>query len=151
MLFTRGSADMERWDDATIAALSFSSGEIRTLVEGGTCARYSPTGHLVYARGSRLFAVSFDASTLEVSGAPMPILESLSTHPFYGPAMFALSNAGSLLYAPGGSWTLAGRVVLVSRTGEVSPLLDSPGPSGRRGSRRMEIVLLSSARKPKRN
>ena len=128
VLFTIGSADMESWDDATIAVLTLETGEIRTLIEGGTNARYSPTGHIVYARGRGLFAVPFDASSLEVTGAPVLVLEPVSTHPLNGPAQFAVSPTGSLLYAPGGPWMNAGRVVMVSRAGTVEPLVDAPQP-----------------------
>jgi Tol biopolymer transport system component len=121
---------METWDDATIAVLSLDNGEIRTLIEGGTNARYSSTGHIVYARGQRLLAVPFDASSLEVTGTPVVILEPVSTFPINGPAQFALSPEGTLVYAPGPAWTSTGRVVLVSRRGEVEPLVETPRPIG---------------------
>ena len=128
VLFTMGTADMEMWDDATIAVVSIDNGEIRTLIEGGTNARYSSTGHIVYARGQRLLAVPFDASSLEVTGTPVVILEPVSTFPINGPAQFALSPAGSLVYAPGPAWTSTGRIVLVNRRGEVEPLVETPRP-----------------------
>ena len=130
VLFTLGTADMDTWDDATIAVLSLDNGEIRTLIEGGTNARYSSTGHIVYARGQRLLAVPFDASSLEVTGTPVVILEPVSTFPINGPAQFALSPEGTLVYAPGPAWTSTGRVVLVSRRGEVEPLVETPRPIG---------------------
>ena len=45
---------------------SLTSGERKTLVEGGSDARYSPTGHLVYTRGgSRMSPWPFDLGQLE--------------------------------------------------------------------------------------
>jgi Tol biopolymer transport system component len=40
-----------RWDGAHIVVHSLASGEQKTLIEGGSDARYLPTGHIVYARG----------------------------------------------------------------------------------------------------
>ena len=54
-------------------AQSLRTGERTLLVEGGSDARYIPTGHLVYALGSVLFAVPFDVDRLEVSGGPVPL------------------------------------------------------------------------------
>ena len=62
-----------RWDQAQIVAQSLRTGERTLLVEGGSDARYIPTGHLVYALGSVLFAVPFDVDRLEVSGGPVPL------------------------------------------------------------------------------
>jgi len=130
VLFTAGSADMDTWDDATIGVLSLDTGDVRTLIEGGTNARYSSTGHIVYVRGERLFAAPFDASTLEIIGAPAVVLEPVSTFPFNGPAQFALSPSATLLYAPGPPYTSTGRVVEVSREGAVVPLVETPRPAG---------------------
>ena len=64
VLFTLGTGDIATWDDASIAILSVETGEYRILVEGGMNARYSPTGHLLYARRGELFAVAFLADGL---------------------------------------------------------------------------------------
>src|SRR5204863_1264287 len=50
ILFTvaKGTAD-DRWDKAQIAVQSLKTGERKVLFEGGSDARYVPTGHIVYA------------------------------------------------------------------------------------------------------
>src|SRR5262249_58852814 len=61
LLFTvaRGAAT-DRWDKAQIVVQSLTAGgERKILIEGGSDARYLPTGHLVYAIGGSLFAVPF--------------------------------------------------------------------------------------------
>ena len=50
VLFTVGTADIMSFDDARIEVVSLDTGERRTLIEGGMDGRYSPSGHLVYAR-----------------------------------------------------------------------------------------------------
>jgi serine/threonine-protein kinase len=40
---------VNRWNNAKIVLFSLSTGERGDLVEGGSDARYIPTGHLIYA------------------------------------------------------------------------------------------------------
>ena len=64
LLFTLATGSgPDRWDKARIVVQSLTSAERKTLFEGGSDARYVPTGHLVYAVGGSLFAVAFDASS----------------------------------------------------------------------------------------
>ena len=44
-----------------VGAQVLATGERKVLIESGFDAQYSPTGHLVYGKGSSLFAVPFDA------------------------------------------------------------------------------------------
>ena len=81
-----GSTCCSRWPPAPplidgtkreIVVQSLTSGERTTLIEGGSDARYVPTGHLVYAVGGRVFAVAFDVQRLEVKGGPVPMVEGV--------------------------------------------------------------------------
>ena len=130
VLFTIGTSTMESWDDASIAVASMKTGEYKVVLKGGAHARYSPTGHLVYARGGNLHALGFDLKKLEVTGTPVPVQPQVMTEPAVGVAEFALSDNGSLVYAPGFSRTLDCRVVWVDRTGRVEPLIETPRPFG---------------------
>ena len=47
---TAGTA-VDRWDKGRIVVQSLESGDQRTIIEGGSDARYLPTGHLIYATG----------------------------------------------------------------------------------------------------
>ena len=123
VVFTLFSDDIESFDDASIAVLSLETGEVRTLVEGGSSPRYSVTGHLVYARAGDLFAVPFDARALEVTGAPVRVLEGVAGYPAMGSAEFSLSLDGSLFYAPGEPIGIDQRVVWVDRTGTATTLV----------------------------
>lgn len=98
MLFN--AAGGPNWDQWPIVAQSLETGERRVLVEAGTDARYSPTGHLVYARAGTLMAVPFDPEGLEVTGDAMPVLEGVRTTG-EGAVEFGLSGLGSLVYVPG--------------------------------------------------
>ncbi len=114
------------WDEAAIAVHSLETGERRIVIEGGTHARYSPTGHIVYARGGRLWAVLFDLTSLEVTGHSVPLLEGVAQSGPNGIAHFALSARGSFVYAPGTLRTPALRLVWVDREGNVEPLSAPP-------------------------
>ncbi len=68
MLFTVGTGGS--WDDARIEVLQLGSGERKVLIEGGSDARYVPTGHLVYLRAGSLMAVPFDLEPVGGHGLP---------------------------------------------------------------------------------
>jgi hypothetical protein len=68
VLFTLASsqsAARNRWDASSIVAQTLHSGERKTIIDGGSHARYLPSGHIVYALGGTLFAVPFDPQRLE--------------------------------------------------------------------------------------
>jgi serine/threonine-protein kinase len=104
LLFTLADASVaDRWEKAQIVVQSLKSGERHRLNLTGSDARYvATTGHLVYALGSRLFAIPFDAKTLQVAGGPTPIVDDVmrSTGPQTGAAHFSFSNNGYLAYIP---------------------------------------------------
>ncbi len=103
VLFTLTSATGDsRWDEADIVIESLSSAERRVLRQGGSDARYVPTGHLVYAFGDALFASPFDVDSLEFSGGPASIIQGVR-RPFAlglqtGVAFYGFSDDGTLVY-----------------------------------------------------
>lgn len=80
-----------------IAVQSLETGERRQLMEGSS-PRYAPTGHVVFARGSSLWAVPFDVERLAVVGSAVPVVENVDIGRRY--AQFALASNGTLVYAP---------------------------------------------------
>jgi serine/threonine-protein kinase len=88
-------------DDARIMLLDLESLEERVLIEVGKNPFYSPSGHLVFARGSTLMAMPLDLETLTVSGDPVALMEGIR-FPGGGTATdFAVSSSGTLVYIPG--------------------------------------------------
>jgi serine/threonine-protein kinase len=79
-----------------IGLLSLETGRHRVLLEGGSSARYVPTGHLVYASEGMLVAAPFDLEKLELSGAGVPLPEEVR-----GISHFDFSSNGTLVYVPG--------------------------------------------------
>jgi len=115
------------WDDATIVAERLGSGERKVLIKGGTSPHYLPSGQLVYARAGGLYAVAFDARSLEVSGTPVEVARNVFIDP-RGLAHMDVSRNGLLVTVPADS--VAGAAVLswIDREGR-SETLDLPAQS----------------------
>jgi eukaryotic-like serine/threonine-protein kinase len=109
----------------SIAVQSLVSGQRKVLIESGFDAQYSPSGHLVFARGSAVLAVPFDVQRLDVTGPPVTLLEHVATFPNSGYGAFRLSTSGTMVFVPERSE--AGRVLTwVDRSGVETPLPISP-------------------------
>jgi serine/threonine-protein kinase len=133
VLFTlAASTGQDRWDNAQIVVQTIKSGERKTLIDGGSDARYVPTGHLVFAREGVVFAVPFDVRRLAVTGTPVPIVEGVrrSNGDLTGAADFSFSNTGTLVYILGAASTRASQrdIVFVDRKGGVERLPLQAGP-----------------------
>jgi serine/threonine-protein kinase len=90
------------WDKAKIYVQSIKPGSARKqIIDGGTDARYVPTGHIVYAYQGTLFAVPFDLKRLQVTGGTVPVVEGVRRATNNATAQFSFSNTGSLIYIPG--------------------------------------------------
>ena len=119
VLFTSSTEDTDAADEKTIVALTLKTGAQKTLIQGGSYARYLPSGHLVFLRSGTLMAVPFDLDRLEVTGPPVPVLEGVRES-VIGSGAYDCSETGTCAYIGGG---MARRtVVLVDRTGASQPL-----------------------------
>ena len=89
--------------DDTTAAIQTVLLDLKTLEQKpllrGSSALYLPSGHLLYAAGSTLTAVAFDAAAGALTGKPtsFPELE-VAVSPDNGAANFAISNTGTLIF-----------------------------------------------------
>jgi len=89
-------------DNAQVAVLDLKTGQKKTLIRGGSDARYVDTGHLVYAAAGTLRSVRFDLGRLEVTSDPVPVVEQVTMSGTTGVADYVLSQNGTLVYVPGG-------------------------------------------------
>ncbi len=115
------------WDTAQIVSESLSTGEQRMLIEGGSDARYLPTGHLVYAFEDGLFAVGFDLDSLTVSGGAVSLVQGVmrATGTISGAANYGVSEDGTLVYVAGGAAQLRS-LVWVDRAGREEAIPAEP-------------------------
>ncbi len=123
ILFT--SLSREGLESPRIEVLSRETGERRTLLDRGARPLYASSGHLLFFRAdlTDLFAVPFDAESVQVLGEPVPVPESIGMR-----RQLALSGAGTLLHVRGGMGTR--RLVLVTREGVEETILDAPRDYG---------------------
>ena len=126
VIFTVKQNNITSFDDAIIAAENVVTHERKILINGGSYARYVPTGHIMYARGSSIYAVPFDPVAVETKGSPLPVEQGGMLNPLSGDANYSVSNAGMLIYVPlGASSGLDATLVWIDRQGNVQPLLDT--------------------------
>jgi len=94
-----------RWDEAQIVVASLATGERTVVVQGGSEARYLPTGHLLYALGDDVLAVPFDLGSLTTRGGAAPLLQGVSrgANPATntGVANYDVAGDGTLVYLTG--------------------------------------------------
>ena len=144
LLMTIRTSRISSFDDARIGVLTLADGTWRTVLEGATFARYVPTGHLVFVRGTALYALPFDLKKLETTGTPVEVVDRVWAFGDMGSAQYAFSSRGSLIYLGGaGDWPSRlsnGGVTIatfdatgVKELGKSSRLLFSPrvSPDGR--------------------
>ena len=112
-----------------VAAFDLTTREQRILIEGGANPMYSPSGHLVFARGTTLMAVPFDVNRMAVSGNPIPVVTEVRHPGLITAADYSLARDGTLIYVPadvGAGGGLA-RVVWVDRAGRLlGSAVDTP-------------------------
>jgi len=97
VLFTIGGDSSQSYSELSIAVLSLQSGEWKTVLQGGSTAQYSQTGHLLFLRSETLMAVPFDLERLAVTGEPVPLVHNVLVGLFGGPH-FSFSEDGTLVY-----------------------------------------------------
>ena len=118
-----------RWDEGHIVVQSLSSGERTVLVQGGSDARYIPTGHLVYAQRDGLFGARLNLTRLSVADGRIPLVPGLQ-RPVGVIAVglnYAISETGTLVYL--GAIASRQSLVWVDRTGATEPIRSiPPGP-----------------------
>jgi serine/threonine-protein kinase len=127
-------------DTSSIAVYSLESHKITTVLRGGFFARYTPTGHLLYTRGSAVLAVRFDPATLQTSGSSVPVIEGIATSPSDGLAQFAVSDNGTLAYITASALNVPQQLARIGAGSKVEPEGDAAGayadprvsPDGRR-------------------
>ncbi|MBA3884706.1 MAG: serine/threonine-protein kinase [Acidobacteria bacterium] len=123
VIYTVGTySSPDNYDASPIEATILASGERRTILTGASMARYVPSGHLVFARGSILYAVRFDPERLETRGTPVILAQDIAGDSTTGAAHFTFSQSGTFAYVPGTSERAASRLVWVNRAGEQDPL-----------------------------
>ncbi|MGD8817070.1 MAG: protein kinase, partial [Acidobacteriota bacterium] len=133
------------YGEAAIAVVTLSTGERQDVEVAGAFPLYAASGHLLFVRGSTLFATPFDLGTLQPSGPAVAAVQGVMAQSGgeqvdNGSAQIAVSDAGTLLYHGATAASDAVLLVLVDDTGNAKPLDFAPrgyssptiSPDGRR-------------------
>ena len=94
LLYTRWRGSIATSD---VVARSLGTGEEQRLVDGSG-AQYTASGHIVFGRGTELWAASFDPDQLGLTGPAVRLVEDLLTFSRGGAANFAITAGGALFY-----------------------------------------------------
>ncbi|HEV8200881.1 MAG TPA: protein kinase [Candidatus Polarisedimenticolia bacterium] len=120
-------------DERRIVMQTIATGARHDLVTGGDSARYLPggagagagasaTGHLLYGRTDNLFAIPWQPTVTDLSGA-VPV--TMPEHPRLeneGSSAYDVSASGTLVYLPGGAGRYLQRIVWTDHAGRTEPL-----------------------------
>jgi serine/threonine-protein kinase len=101
VLFVIKTTTMTSLDEARIAIADLETGTHRVLLDGGSRPSYLDSGHIVFARAGRLYAVAFDLATRELAGAPAEVLSGVLTRGMTGNAFYTVNRSGQLAYVAG--------------------------------------------------
>ena len=121
VLYT-GHSSVDTFEDASLMVQTLDGRPPREVMKGGFGWQYVPSGHVLYVHSGTLFSVRFDLDTLQVTGQPVPVVEGLIVSPNTGGAQFAVSSAGTLVYARGAEVTAGERIEWLDLSGKVTPL-----------------------------
>jgi Tol biopolymer transport system component len=112
-----------------IVVQSLETGARRDIAEGAQ-PRYLPSGHIVFVRGTSLWAVPFDLGHLSVTGPAVPVVDgvsSVSMGTSYN-SVFTVARNGTLVYRRG-QQRIGQRLVWVTRDGrEETASIELGGP-----------------------
>ena len=106
--------------NAGVAVVELATGALRHVIRAPPGrARWLASGHIVFdERDGRMRVIAFDAGRLVVTGGPSAAFEAFRS-PGGGPAQYAVSRTGTLVYVAGG---YERSLVLVDRNGRETPV-----------------------------
>jgi Tol biopolymer transport system component len=118
------------FDKGNLVVQPLPTGVRKIVQRGAYHGRYVPSGHLVYLHNGALFAAPFDPERLELTGPPLPVVDSVATNTTGGAGLFAVSSSGALVYAPGRSRSEGRPIAWLDRSGKSSVLRSAPSDWG---------------------
>ena len=121
VLYSLVRDDMKSFDEARVMVKDLVTGVAKELPVGGMSPSVTTSGHLLFGRGSTLFAAPVDTRTWALAGPAVPVVEDLLTEPLDGLAPYAVSDNGTLIYIQGRPMPYQREVLLFNRRGEPIP------------------------------
>ena len=123
MLFTVGTLDKpDCYDPGNIDVVTLATGERHVLIKGAAMARGCGVGRVIYSKSTSLYSVAIDPDRLQVTGAPVEIVQGVERDASTGAAHFDCSDDGTLAYVPGSAIGDLRRLAWANRQGHIEPL-----------------------------
>jgi Tol biopolymer transport system component len=117
---------------AAVQATVLATGETKLLVPGAYFGRYLAGGYLAYFSQGTLFVAPFDARSLKMTGAAIPVLQDVDSDITNGSAQFSVADNGTVIYLAGGAMQSL-NIVSIDRQGNTTVLVkDQPGAASPR-------------------
>ena len=107
---------------ARVGLYDTATGQSRVLLEDANNAHYLRSGHLVFGRGTEIWAAAFDLARSEIVGSPHRMVEGVWAGGFFNATLFDASESGVLAYAPAGAQSGGRSLAWVDREGHETPL-----------------------------
>ena len=104
-----------------IGVVSLETNEMIVVSEEGSDPRHSATGHILFARGSTLFAVPFDVDNFRVAGSAVPVTQNVHVENG-GAIQAALSEDGLFVYKPAGE--VGTQLVWANQSGTMESMIE---------------------------
>ncbi len=121
------SPSTDSWDNGHLEVASLKDGTSKTVQRAAYYGRYLPGGYLAYVRQGTIFASKFDLGKLQVTGAPVPILQDVAANPGTGGGQFDFSPGpsghGIFVYMSGTSAAHASKIYWLDSTGRTQPVI----------------------------
>ena len=115
------------FDKGNLVVQPLPTGARKVVQRGAYFARYVPSGHLIFVHEGTLYAEAFDLARLEVTSAPVKVIDRIEHSTTLGAGLFAVSSAGTLAYTPAEpAGTRIKPIEWVDRSGKVSSLQSVP-------------------------
>jgi serine/threonine-protein kinase len=139
VLFTSYGAGGDR-NAGTIEIVELKSGKRTVVHRGGTYARSTASGHLLFVNQGTLFAAPLGLGAMKLTALPAPVLQGINTN-LEGGAMYDVSKSGTIVYLTGQSVGARNSLVWADAQGKTTPIsatkreFQSPArlsPDGRR-------------------
>jgi serine/threonine-protein kinase len=126
VLFSTTTSTTAGFEGGSIVVQRLPDGPRTIIQRDAYYGRYLRSGHLTYMHQGTLFAAPFDVERLELTGPPVPVVESIATTPNNGGAQYAFSDNGTLVYVAGTSATASGPIQWLDSSGKATPLRPTP-------------------------
>jgi Tol biopolymer transport system component len=107
-----------------VEVVDVETGQRTVVHEGGTYARYSASGHLLYLNNRTLFAAPFDLAAQKMTALPAPVLQDISTS-VEGGGQYDVSTNGTIVFLTGQAAGARNTLVWADRQGRTTPVTET--------------------------